>query len=49
MSKMIVTQFFMNYDFKLADENVPNSFAWGPLRVPYPFLAFLVKKREITT
>ncbi|KAL9041306.1 MAG: hypothetical protein Q9180_001364 [Flavoplaca navasiana] len=46
MTKMIVSQFIMNFDFKLADENVPGSFAWGPLRVPHPYLAFLLKERD---
>ena len=45
MSKMIVAQFIMNYDVKIADETVPSSFAWGALRVPHPRLAFLLKKR----
>ena len=46
MTKMIVAQFIMNYDFKLANESVPDSFAWGVLRVPHPFLSFLLKKHE---
>ncbi|KAL8771386.1 MAG: hypothetical protein Q9203_004991 [Teloschistes exilis] len=46
MTKMIVSRFIMDFDFKLADENVPGSFAWGPLRVPHPCLAFLLKERE---
>ena len=46
MSKMIIAYLIMNYDLKLADESVPDSFAWGVLRVPHPYLAFLLKKRD---
>ncbi|KAL9095069.1 MAG: hypothetical protein Q9165_002671 [Trypethelium subeluteriae] len=48
MSKMIIAHFIMNYDFKLARDNVPISFAWGPLRIPHPRMAFHVRKREDT-
>jgi hypothetical protein len=45
MTKLILKQFIMEYDFKLANPNVPTSFAFGPLRTPHPRLAFLMKKR----
>jgi hypothetical protein len=45
MTKLILRQFIMDYDFKLANPNVPTSFAFGPLRTPHPRLAFLMKKR----
>jgi cytochrome P450 len=46
MSKMIIAKFIMEYDIKLADEKIPDSFAWGVIRVPHPRLAFLLKKRD---
>ena len=46
MTKSIVSQFIMNYDFKLADESVPSSLTWRELKVPHPFLAFLLKKPD---
>ena len=46
MTKSIVSQFIMNYDFKLADESVPSSFTWRELSVSHPFMAFLLKKRD---
>lgn len=46
MTKLIISQFVMNYDFKLADESLPSSFAWGVVRIPHPYLAFSLKKRE---
>ena len=45
MSKMAVAKFIMDYDFKLAKENVPIAFALGVIRVPHPRMAFLLKKR----
>lgn len=48
MTKLILQDFVMNYDIKLEDENIPNSFAWGPLRVPHPRLVFLMQKRAKT-
>jgi hypothetical protein len=46
MSKMIIAKFITEYDIKLADEKIPDSFAWGVIRVPHPRLAFLLKKRD---
>ncbi|KAM0129464.1 hypothetical protein ACHAO1_008478 [Botrytis cinerea] len=46
MTKLIFTEIIMKYDLKLADENVPNSFAWGVLRIPHPRLAFLMRERS---
>ncbi|KAL9059674.1 MAG: hypothetical protein Q9206_001377 [Seirophora lacunosa] len=45
MTKMIISHFLMKYDMRLANENVADSFAWGPLRVPHPYLGFLLKER----
>ena len=45
MSKMIVSKFIMNYDFKLADKSVPIAFALGVIRIPHPRMAFLLRKR----
>ena len=45
MSKMAVAKFIMDYDFKLANENVPIAFVLGVIRVPHPRMAFLLKKR----
>ncbi|KAL8830386.1 MAG: hypothetical protein Q9191_001463 [Dirinaria sp. TL-2023a] len=47
MTKMIVAHFLMKYEFKLADESVPDSFAWQVIRIPHPRLGFYLKKREM--
>ena len=44
---MIIAHLIINYDFKLADEKIPEAFFWGLARVPHPRLAFLLKKRAI--
>ncbi|KAG9237433.1 cytochrome P450 [Amylocarpus encephaloides] len=46
MTKLFLKDFIMNYDIKLSNENLPSSFAWGPIRVPHPRLAFLMKQRS---
>ena len=45
--KMIIIEFLTRYEFKLADEKTPPSFAWGVARVPHPRLAFLVRARPL--
>ena len=44
--KMILVEFLSHYEFKIADEKVPSSFAWGVARLPHPNLAFLVRERS---
>lgn len=44
--KMRLIEFLSQYEFKVADEKVPSSFAWGVARLPHPNLAFLVRERS---
>lgn len=44
--KLILIEFLTKYDFKLANENTPSSFAWGVARIPNPTLGLLIRERS---
>jgi len=46
--KMILSHLIVDYEFELADPKSRPFFTFGKTRLPNPFVAILIRKREVS-
>ncbi|KAL9608747.1 MAG: hypothetical protein Q9167_006419 [Letrouitia subvulpina] len=46
VSKMVLSHFIMDYEFKLADPDAARSLAWSFALVPHPMMKILIRRKS---